>query len=90
MQIHNKQMAGSTPKHEKCPVAECGAVVLRLQVEGEAITVNPEPGPVFVEDAGRVWRQALGYQPHWMTCVDVEGRMTQGQQRGGKWNKGCL
>lgn len=70
------------PKHEKCPVIECGAVVLRLKVEGETIAVNPEPAPVIVEEAGRVWRRAFGYQPHWMTCVDIQGRLARGWQSG--------
>ncbi len=61
-------------KLQKCSVAECGATVLALQVDGRPMAVNPYQLEFAV--AGKSGRFTLvkGYQPHHATCLDIVAR----------------
>ena len=59
---------------QRCPIRECGAVVLLVPLMQGELAVDPQPLEVAVPTAEGHYRVETGYRPHWMSCVDVSAR----------------
>ena len=58
----------------KCKVKECGAEVVVVEVEGALMSLNPVLMELVARKKEGGFELVTGYQPHWVTCVDVSGR----------------
>jgi len=68
-------------RRELCAVKECGATVLLLEVDGETVPVNPARMEVVAGDEAAGFHRVTGYQPHYMTCVDITARAARAPGR---------
>lgn len=61
-------------KTQLCPVKECGARVIMVDVEGRPFAVNPVRMELALPAGEGRFRVVTGYQPHDATCVDIQTR----------------
>jgi len=57
-----------------CPVKECGARVIRVEIGGEEVSLNPVWTNVAAPSADGHFAIVRGLQLHAQTCVNIPGR----------------
>lgn len=57
-----------------CEVPECGALVYHMSVAGKRMAVNPVEMEVVARTPEGEFSLVRGYQPHYVTCVDLMTR----------------